>query len=199
MGTPTLGSEYLSFSPFRFSATQTAPGLSFAQDTFNFRLNLAPGWQLNGITYNTSGDYLLMGSGPSVNASGNLQVFDINNALTNQAQATLSRPANLSSRDTPTAVDWASNAFVDLRSAQWKNVSSLSITVDSLLFGQVGANGMLAFVQQKFGGLDFDIVKATTPPVGPVPPPAPVPEASEWFMLLAGLAVITYFARSKVA
>jgi hypothetical protein len=184
-GSPILGGgNYLSFSPNQFSASQSNTGFDFSHATFNFRLKLDPGYHLSGLSFHESGNFWMMGAGSSVNVGGQIQVFDTDKPLSNMASQALARPINLDQRESALPLNWSSVASIDLTNSQWLNANSLSITVNSLLYGRNGPNGVLSFIEQKFGGIELDVIKNGSAPVSPVPEPA------HWASLLIGLGFV---------
>lgn len=188
-GAPALRGNSVSFSPTNFFAMQTGPGANFSRATFNFQINLAPGYSLAGIRYAERGDFWSVGTGSNVAATGQVRVFDLDRPLTNESKASLTDNAALfSNRNSNTSVNWDSNAFIDLRKPIWAASDSLSVTIESLLLGYNISGGVLSFIEQKFAGIQFDVIPD---------PIAPVPEPTQWASLVLGLILVARVVSKK--
>ena len=188
-GTPTVRGNNVSFSPTNFFASQSGQGSNFTRASFNFQINLAQGYSLASIRFVERGDFWSVGSGSNVASTGQVRVFDLDRPFTNEDKAGLNDNAiRFANRNSSSSINWDSEAFIDLRKPSWAASDSLSVTIESLLLGYNVAGGVLSFIEQKFAGLQFDVV---------ADPIAPVPEPEQWATLLFGLALVLRFASRK--
>jgi len=184
-GPASVSGDTLYFTPTDFTATSSnGAGFVLANDTANIRIAAHDGWSFGNLGLVERGDYLLLGSGATVDVGGQMRVFDIAAPLTDTT-ASIAPLVPLNLTGLPTH-DWTVQASIDL--SAWDGVQAINVTLENLLLASTSANASLAFVEKKFVGLT------------PFMAAAPVPEAETYAMMLAGLGLVGLaVARRRIA
>lgn len=182
-GQAHVAGDSLYFTPTSFVAqSSNGAGYVLANQTINIGVVAHQGSAFSSFDFTEKGDYLLLGSGASVDVTGQTRLFDVANPLvdiTNSLQS-----ANpLTHVGTPTD-NWIAQSSTDL--SAWNRARAINVTVENLLLASTSLPNSLAFVEKKLVGISF----VTTP----------VPEADTYAMMLAGLGLVGFaVARRRAA
>ncbi len=202
-GNPTLSNNVVSFTPNAFVASVAGQNQSVIKSsTVNFQLVAKKDQDFANFALLERGDFFLEGANSRVRAQGQMRVFNVSNPISSEVTSSIissatngTAPGTLLtalpfSYNNGVTYDWAGVANVaatqELSSAQIVN-----ITVENILRASTGAqlsSEMFppeAFIEKKFTG----------PPVSLFV--TPVPEPSEWIMLLCGLSIIGLIVRRR--
>jgi hypothetical protein len=202
-GNPTLSNNIVSFIPTTFVASAVGQNQSFIQSsTVNFQLIAKTNQDFSNFALLERGDLLLDGTNARVRAQGQMRVFSTANPILSEVTSNIISTATNGpapgtlltalpfSYNNGLTYNWAGVANVvatpELSSAQIVNV-----TIENILRASTGAQlpsegfAPEAFIEKKFTG----------PPVSFLV--TPVPEPSEWMMLLCGLFAIGLLVRLK--
>src|SRR5512139_462665 len=178
-GPASVSGNTLYFTPVDFVAKSlNGEGYSLTNATMNVRVSAHEGWVFSGIGLTEKGDYLLLGSGSTVDVTGQMRIFDVANPLVDVT-------TSLQPVDPPNLVgvpthNWTAQA-TDL--SAWNNTTAINVTVENLLLASTSAASSVAFVEKKFVGVAVVM--------------APVPEAETYAMMLAGLGLVGLTARRR--
>jgi hypothetical protein len=183
-GPASVSGDTLYFTPVAFEAQSlNGAGFALSNDTVNISVTAHDGWSFDSVGLSERGDYLLLGSGSTADVAGQMRVFDIAAPLTDiSAPIAALSPLNLTGVPTH---NWDAQASIDL--SGWESTRSINVTVENLLLASTAATPSLAFVEKKFVGLT-PFTMAT---------PAPVPEASTYAMMLAGLGLVGWMGMRR--
>lgn len=181
-GLPTLLGNSLFFAPGGspgFSA-QSDDGIDVANSTFAFTISANPGFTLDSFRLSEEGDYFFFGPVAGVAASGQLRVKPLVPNAT-----TLTSPIS--------GASFSPNALLDFGTHDWQAGTTISTT--PLTLAQVSIQNLLAAYAN--GDLAFSFIekKNVTLEVGV----SPVPEPAGYAMFLAGLGMIAFAARRRIA
>jgi len=176
-GPANVSGNSLYFTPTDFEA-QSLNGAGFAltNDTMNIKVSAHSGWAFSSIGLVEKGDYLLLGSGGTVDVAGQMRVFDVAAPLVDLTDSIVSS-SPLTQVGLPTH-NWTAEASTDL--SAWNSAQAINVTIQNLLLASTSATASLAFVEKKFVGLSVVT--------------APVPEAETYAMMLAGLGLVGFAA-----
>jgi hypothetical protein len=181
-GQAHVAGDTLYFTPTDFFAqSSNGAGIGFTHETINVEATAHQGYSFSSFGFTEKGDYLLLGTGSSVDVTGQVRLFDVANPLVDISTSLV--PANpLTHVGVPTD-NWVAQTSTDL--SAWNTANTINVTVENLLLASTSAPASLAFVEKKFVGLSF----VTTP----------VPEAETYAMMLAGLGLIGFVVRRRTA
>ena len=181
-GTASVSGDSLYFTPTDFVAqSSNGAGYVLTNETINVQVTAHQGYSFSSFDFSEKGDYLLLGSGSSVDVTGQVRLFDVANPFVD-ITSSLAPVAPLTQVGVPTH-DWVAQTSTDL--SAWNTANTINVTVENLLLASTTAPNSLAFVEKKFVGLNF----VTTP----------VPEAETYAMMLAGLGLIGFVVRRRTA
>lgn len=181
-GQAHVAGDTLYFTPTDFVAKSlNGAGYVLTNETININVSAHQGHAFSNFGFTEKGDYLLLGSGGSVDVAGQVRLFDVANPLVDITANFL--PANpLTHVGLPTD-NWIAQTSTDL--SAWNTANAINVTVENLLLASTSMPNSLAFVEKKFVGLSF----VTTP----------VPEAETYAMMLAGLGLVGFAVRRRAA
>jgi hypothetical protein len=181
-GQAHVAGDTLYFTPTHFAAqSSNGAGYVLTNQTINIGVSARQGYAFSNFGFTEKGDYLMLGSGGSVDVAGQVRLFDVANPLADIA--TSLQPANpLTHVGLPTD-NWIAQTSTDL--SAWNSARAINVTVENLLLASTSLPNSLAFVEKKFVGLSL----ITTP----------VPEAETYAMMLAGLGLVGFAARRRAA
>ncbi|MCA1925197.1 MAG: PEP-CTERM sorting domain-containing protein [Thiobacillus sp.] len=180
-GTPGVAGNTLFFTPTSFdalSAGGAGSGFDLTKQTINVRVTARDGFNFDSVKLAERGDYLLLGTGATVDVGGQLRVFDLAMPAHDRTAAILPA-APLTMTGFPTQ-NWSANAMVNV--ADWTGAKSLNVTLENILVAS-SVPGSLGFVEKKFAGLDIAVT--------------PVPEPEVTAMLLAGLGLVGFMVSRR--
>lgn len=164
-GTASLSGDSLVFMPSGFSTS------SFAVQTVNITVTAAAGYSLGGFSLSENGTYTLPTSGGSARATGSFKAIDIEGTTGNQITETFNGVLDGGA--------WDAAATIALPATGWGGtdgvVSSVTLTLSNQLFALGGAS-----ISKTGVGISATAL--------------PVPEASTYAMLLAGLGLVGFMA-----
>lgn len=178
-GSAALSGNDLVFTPTSFAASSA--GQLAATQTIHVTVNALAGYTLTRFSLNESGGNSLSGPGAQTWVTGTLGALDIEGDpnLTEQYQASSLASAFASG-------SWTAQAAVNLPASGWGGndgiVGSVGLTISNQLFAYA-PGGSAASIHK-------DLVTLTGLAVA-----APVPEASTYGMMLAGLGLVGFVAR----
>jgi hypothetical protein len=178
-GQPTVSGDTLYFTPTDFKAqSANGSGYTVASGTVNIVVTAHSGQSFGNVSLAERGDYLLLGSGSSVDVTGQVRAFDTSMPL-NDLTASVTPTSPLTMTGTP-AQNWNANASLNV--ASWSSATKLNITLENLLLASTSSPNSLAFVEKKFAGLTITTA---------------VPEAQTSSMLLAGLGLTAFIVARR--
>lgn len=174
----------LVFTPVGFDAQAfNGPKIDLTNQTMNIRVTAKAGFEIGHVGLLERGDYLLEGSASSVDVTGQLRLFDLNNqsvSFTDSIMAT----APLTIPGLPTH-NWSATAGIAVNTGL-HDLTRVNVGVENLLIARAFSVDSLAFVEKKELFLNINTVAVT-----------PVPEAETWAMMLAGLGLIGLMAARR--
>lgn len=183
-GPASVSGDTLYFTPTAFDAqSSNGAGFSLANATINVTLAARSGYAFNTLDLVERGDYLLLGSGGTVDVGGQIRVFDVAAPLTDMT-AGIASTAPLTTPGLPTH-NWTATASANVSAL---DARVLNVTVENLLLASTSNPVSLAFIEKKFAGLSVGTVAVT-----------PVPEADTYAMMLAGLGLVGWAALRRRA
>jgi hypothetical protein len=182
-GPASLSGDTLFFTPVDFQAESlNGAGFDLTNSTMNIKVTAHDGWLFSDIALAEEGDYMLFGAGSTAAVTGQIRVRDVAAPLTD-VTASIQSTAPLDQSGLFTT-NWEAGATADL--SAWTGTEAVNVTVQNILLGSTTAASSVAFVDKKFVGL--------TPTMAPI---TPVPEASAYAMMLAGLGLIGWRIRRR--
>lgn len=172
-GPASVSGNTLYFTPVNFSA-QSLNGAGFAltNATVNIQVTAHTDWLFSSIDLTEKGSYMLLGAGSSADVGGQMRVFDVAHPLADLTSSILS--ANALDQVGLATNNWTAGASADL--SAWNSAQTINVTIQNLLLASTGVSPSLALVEKNFVGLTTVM--------------APVPEASTYAMMLAGLGLV---------
>ncbi|MDO8971353.1 MAG: PEP-CTERM sorting domain-containing protein [Saprospiraceae bacterium] len=180
-GTANVSGDTLYFTPTDFvSQSSNGAGYVLTNETINVQVTAHEGYSFSDFDFVEKGDYLRQGRGSSVNAAGQVRLFDVADPLVEITSSLVAAPVRQSGASTH---NWLAETSADL--SAWNTASTINVTIENLLLASTRAPNSLAFVEKKFVGMSF----VTTP----------VPEAETYAMMLAGLGLIGFVVRRRAA
>lgn len=180
-GMPSVAGNTLFFTPTGFdaqSAGGTGSGFDLAKQTVNVRVTARDGYRFSTLNLAERGDYLLLGTGASVDVGGQVRIFDTA-APAIERTASILPSAPLTITGFPTH-NWSAGAMVGV--ADWTSAKTLNVTLENILVAS-SVPGSLGFVEKKFAGIDVAVT--------------PVPEADAYAMMLAGLGLVGFMVMRR--
>ncbi|MFP5381819.1 MAG: PEP-CTERM sorting domain-containing protein, partial [Gammaproteobacteria bacterium] len=167
-GSASVVDGSLVFAPSGFNATGTS---LYAKETINITVTAASGYSLGGFSLSENGGYTLPTSGGSATATGSFKAIDIEGTTGNQITETFNGVLDGGA--------WDAAATIALPATGWGGtdgvVSSVTLTLSNQLFALGGAS-----ISKTGVGISATAL--------------PVPEASTYAMLLAGLGLVGFMA-----
>jgi hypothetical protein len=185
-GTPTISGNVVYFTPTTFKAESlNGGGFATSSGTVNFQIIPKNNFALTDISLLEKGDYILRGVDSFVGVSGQTRAFALANPMmdiTNPITATST--LNIA---TGAQQNWVGTSAVNLASLGLTGNQAVNYTVENLLESYTESNATgprRAFIEKKFSAFSVALV-------------SPVPEPSAVLMMLFGLGVVGFIARSK--
>ena len=181
-GAARTAGDTLYFTPRNFVAqSSNGAGYVLTNETINIEVTARQGYDFSSFGFTEKGDYLMLGSGPSVAVTGQVRLFDVANPNVDITSTLL--PANPMTHIGVSTDNWIAQTSTNL--SAWNTANTINVTVENLLLASTSLPNSLAFVEKKYVGLSF----VTTP----------VPEAETYAMMLAGLGLIGFVVRRRAA
>jgi hypothetical protein len=182
-GQANVSGDLLYFTPTEFTAeSMNGAGFDFTKQTLNVTVTTHDGWNFSSLALTERGDYLRVGGGTAVAVTGQIRVFDTLNPLDEVTASILSDDKFGKTKDLISR-NWEANAMADLSSMN--TAGEINVTLENILMAKARSKSGLAFIEKKFAGLDV----ITTP----------VPEASTYAMMLAGLGLVGFAVRRRAS
>jgi len=182
-GQANVAGDLLYFKPTEFTAeSMNGAGFDFTKQTLNVTVTAHEGWNFSSLALTERGDYLRIGGRTGVVVSGQMRVFDTQNPLDEVTASIVSDNKFRKTKDYISR-NWEANATADL--ASMYTASEINVTLENILVAKTRSKSGLAFIEKKFAGLDV----ITTP----------VPEASTYAMMLAGLGLVGFAVRRRTS
>jgi hypothetical protein len=182
-GTPTVLGDGIYFTPVEFDVSSlNGAGFDFIKSTINIKVTPKAGFDLGSVALIESGDYLLLGSGTSVIATGQLRAFDLADS---SVLSTASIISSLTETPGLPTQDWTASAGINLDTPAWIEGSGINLTLENILLASSTTANSVAFIEKKLVALSFSVS------------PSPVPEPSKTTLILAGLGLIGFVVRRR--
>ena len=179
-GTPTVFNDSIYFTPVAFEATSLdGTGSGFSSSTINIKVTPKAGFDLDSVALIEHGDYLLLGSGAAVYATGQLSVFD----LAAPGVITTAGIASSPTTTTGSLESWSAFSGVDLDTPGWVPGAGINLTIKNLLLATTASPGSVADISKTYVGASFDA--------------SPVPETSKSALMLAGIGLIGFVVHRR--
>ena len=179
-GQANVAGDSLYFTPTEFFAKSlNGAGYALTNETINIQVSAHQGRAFSTFGFTEKGDYLMLGSGGSVDVSGQVRLFDVANPLVDITHS-LQSANPLTHVGLPTD-NWIAQTSTDL--SAWNSARAINVTVENLMLASTSLPNSLAFVEKKFVGLSL----ITTP----------VPEADTYAMMLAGLGLVGFAVAAR--
>jgi hypothetical protein len=181
-GPAEVSGNTLFFTPENFKVQSlNGAGYALTSETMNIKVTAHADGLFSSVGLIEKGDYLLLGSGGTVDVAGQMRVFDVAAPLVDLT-ASIEATSPLGLIGLPTH-NWTAEASADL--SAWNSAQAINVTIQNLLLASTSASPSLAFLEKKFVGLTVVT--------------APVPEAETYAMMLAGLGLVGFAAMRRRA
>ena len=184
-GMPVLSANNtLVFTPVGFDAQAfNGPKFDLTNQTMNIRVTAKQGFEIGHVGLLERGDYLLEGSASSVDVTGQLRMFDLNNQAVSFTDS-IDASAPLTMVGLPTH-NWMATAGIAVNTAMY-DLTYANVAVENLLIARAFSVDSLAFIEKKEVFLNVNTMAIT-----------PVPEAETYAMMLAGLGLVGFMVNRR--
>ena len=184
-GMPVLSAnDTLVFTPVGFDAQAfNGPKLDLTNQTMNIRVTAKQGFEIGHVGLLERGDYLLEGAASSVDVTGQLRMFDLNNQAVSFTDSIVAA-APLTIQGLPTH-NWTATAGIAVNPAMY-DLTHANVAVENLLIARAFSVDSLAFIEKKELFLNVNTLAVT-----------PVPEAETYAMMLAGLGLVGFMVNRR--
>jgi hypothetical protein len=208
-GNPTLVNNVVSFTPTSFVAGVAGQNQFFIRSsTISFQLVAKSDQDFSNFSLLERGAFFLEGANSRVNAQGQIKVFSAANPVASEVTSNITSSATNGSAP-GTLLTALPSSYNDGLIYNWAGVANLAatpelvsaqivnVTIENFLSASTGAQLAIegfppeAFIEKKYTGplVSFSILPFNV---------SPIPEPSEWMMLLCGLFAIGLIARRRV-
>ena len=184
-GMPVLSANNtLVFTPVGFDAQAfNGPKFDLTNQTMNIRVTAKQGFEIGHVGLLERGDYLLEGAASSVDVTGQLRMFDLNNQAVSFTDS-IDASAPLTMVGLPTH-NWMATAGIAVNTAMY-DLTYANVAVENLLIARAFSVDSLAFIEKKEVFLNVNTMAIT-----------PVPEAETYAMMLAGLGLVGFMVNRR--
>lgn len=180
-----IGNNIVTF-PTDFRAESLNGALTVSvNDNRNIQITAKPGYRIDSINILERGDYLMSGTGNTIDVDGWFDIWDLNNPVFGPTDTQI-----LSISDDLTTIDsnihtWTGTASFDLTGPAWDGVNQLNLNIQNNLYATTYNHGDIAWVEKKIAGVNFVVTQV---PVSSVPVPSAVWLFGSGLLGLVGLA-----------
>ena len=185
-----IGDSIVSFpTDFRAESLDGEGGVS-VNDNGAVQVIAKSGYQIDGVNVLERGDYLMTGTGASVDVDGWSDVWDWNDIIFGPSvQQNLVIASDLTIADSNIHT-WTGSTAFDLSGSSWDGINHIGLGLQNNLYATTSADGEVAWIEKKIaaGGIDLSVI---TTAVVPVP-------AAAW-LFGSGLLGLVGVARRKKA
>jgi hypothetical protein len=185
-GTLSVSGDNIFATPDSFIAASADGGSQQTTGIGTVRVVAKQGFELQEINVAERGNYIMSGSGSSVDVDASLDIFDWNAPLFGSYDTSnLTVTGNLTLAD-GSLHNWSASTSFDLTTAMWNGIDDVGLTLTNVLTAGTSMLGESASIQKTLSGTELITIFTT-----PIPVPAAV------WLFGSGLLGLAAFIRRR--
>ena len=160
-----IGDSIVSF-PTDFRAESLGGGADSVNDNGVVQVIAKSGYQIDGVNILERGDYLMTGTGASVDVDGWSDIWDWNDVFGPSVQQNLDITGDLTIIDSNIHT-WQGSTSFDLTESTWDGINHIGLGLQNNLYAATTTEGEVAWIEKKLaaGGIDLSVITTAVVPV----------------------------------